>query len=62
MGEAFNWMRRQVRLGPAVTFPVKCPHPEVSFESQTWLLADHVELSNGLVPFYNIVAASVVFY
>lgn len=35
MGEAFNWMRRQVRLEQAVKFPVKCLHPRISFESQT---------------------------
>ncbi len=62
MGEAFNWMGRQVRLGQAVKFPVKCPHPGVSFESQTWLLVNHLELFNGLVPFLTKILGLWCFY
>lgn len=50
MGEAFNWMGRQVRLRRAVNFPVKCPHPRVRFESQALLLVSHFDVFSGLVP------------
>lgn len=62
MGEAFNWMGRQVRLGQAVKFPVKCPHPGVGFESQTWLLVNHLELFSGLVPFITKILGLWSFY
>lgn len=61
MGDEFNWMQRQVRLGQAVKFLVKCPHPWVSFESQTYYDLDPV-FSECIFYVFLLNAMSIVLY